>query len=154
MFGRGESAAAWSTMYRGKGSFSPRSSLLTSNPVDTARTRMTQLRRAVAACGRFAFSNAYGNASVTTEALAVPDLGEESVRYRTLARLNSGGFIYSLVTAVRVGGVIATMQTSDTTGPLPPDELAKFKPDPGTDESVISTLIKNVVEAESRSPVP
>ncbi|MGQ4452044.1 hypothetical protein ACN6LK_003615 [Streptomyces griseus] len=147
--GRGESAAAWSTMYRGKGAFSPRSSLLTSYPENGARTRMSQLRQAVETCGRFTFSNAYGDASVTTETLTVPDLGDEAVRYRTLARLGNGGFHYSLVTAVRVGGVIATMQTSDVTGPLPPDELAKFKPDPNPDERVIAALVENVVEAES-----
>ncbi len=76
-------------------------------------------------------------------------IGEEALRYRTLARLGSKGFHYSLVTAVRVGGVIATVQTGDVLGPLPPDKLAEFKPEPSTDESVIATLIENVIDAES-----
>ncbi|MFI8306243.1 hypothetical protein ACIF80_22930 [Streptomyces sp. NPDC085927] len=146
---RGESAAAWSQMYLGNSNFSPRSTLLTSYPVETARTRMTQLRRAIDACDRFGYSNIYGKSSVTTETLSVPDLGEEALRYRTLARLDGKGFHYSLVTAVRVGGVIATVQTSDVLGPLPPDKLAEFKPEPSTDESVIATLIENVIDAES-----
>ncbi|MFE9941569.1 hypothetical protein [Streptomyces hirsutus] len=149
VLGRGESATAWSKMYLGDSSSFPRSTVLTSYPVETARTRMAQLRRAIDACDRFSYSNVYGKSSVTTETLSVPDLGEEALRYRTLARLGSKGFHYSLVTAVRVGGVIATVQTGDVLGPLPPDKLAEFKPEPSTDESVIATLIENVIDAES-----
>lgn len=149
VLGRGESAAAWSKMYLGNSNSSPRSTVLTSYPVETARTRMTQLRRAIGACDRFSYSNSYGKSSVTTETLSVPDLGEEALRYRTLARFDSKGFQYSLVTAVRVGGVIATVQTSDVLGPLPPDRLAEFKPEPSADESVIAALVENVIGSES-----
>lgn len=136
-------------MYLDDSNLSPRSTILTSYPVETARTRMAQLRRAIDACDRFNYSSIYGKSSVTTETLSVPNLGEEALRYRTPARLDSKGFPYSLVTAVRVGGVIATVQTGDVLGPLPPDKLTEFKPEPSTDESVIATLIENVIDAES-----
>lgn len=51
-------------------------------------------------------------------------------------------------TVVRVGGVIATMDVSNSTGPLPPDEVGRLEPDPGHDEAVVATLIRNVTEAE------
>ncbi|WP_250286363.1 hypothetical protein [Streptomyces atroolivaceus] len=150
--GRGESAAAWSTMYRGDGGVSPRTTLLTSYPVATARTRMKELRQGVETCGRFTVRNAYGTSSVTTEKLSVPDLGEEAVRYRLLGRteLSSGdkGSDYSLVTAVRSGGVIVVVETSEVLGLLPPAELAGFKPEPGPDEQVIAAQAEKAAEAE------
>lgn len=121
-----------------------------SYPEGAARVRMKQLSEAVGACSRFSFSNTIGKASVTTEALDAPDLGEDALRYRTLSRLDNGGFAWKLVTAVRVGDVIATMNVPDTTGPLPPEKLRAFKPDPGPDEAVIATLIGNVTKARSK----
>ncbi|MGS2592022.1 hypothetical protein [Streptomyces hebeiensis] len=53
------------------------------------------------------------------------------------------------MTAVRVGGVIASVETSNVLGPLPADKLAEFKPEPDTDEHVIATLVENVVKAET-----
>ncbi|MEH0639745.1 hypothetical protein QBA35_42240 [Streptomyces bottropensis] len=144
-----EAAAASSIMYRAGTSMAPRSTNLMSYPEGAARARMKQLREAVGACSRFSFSNTIGKASVTTEALDVPALGENALRYRTLSRLDNGGFVWTLVTAVRVGGVIATMHVLDTTGPIPPEKLATFKPDPGPDEAVIATLIENVTTARS-----
>ena len=150
--GRGESAAAWSTMYRGEGGLSPRTTVLTSYPVATARTRMEELRQATETCDRFTVRNAYGTSSVTTEKLSVPDLGEEAVRYRLLGRTEhrSGdkGYDYSLVTAVRTGGVIVAVETSDVLGPLSPAELAGFKPEPGPDEEVIAAQAEKAAEAE------
>ncbi|CAM5543138.1 hypothetical protein SCALM49S_07106 [Streptomyces californicus] len=127
----------------------PRTTNLMSYPEGAARARMQQLRDAVGACSRFSYRNTIGKASVTTEELNVPALGENALRYRTLSRLSNGGFAWNLVTAVRVGGVIATMHVLDTTGPMPPEKLAKFKPDPGPDETAIATLIKNVTTAQS-----
>ncbi|WLQ68738.1 MULTISPECIES: hypothetical protein [Streptomyces] len=144
-----EAAAASSIMYRSGTSMAPRSTSLMSYQEEAARARMNQLREAVGACSRFSFSNAIGNASVTTEALDVPALGEDALRYRTLSRLDSEGFAWTLVTAVRVGGVIVTMDVLDTTGPMPPEKLAAFKPDPGPDEAVIATLVENVTTARS-----
>ncbi|MFD4035393.1 hypothetical protein ACFWVP_33980 [Streptomyces sp. NPDC058637] len=144
-----EAAAASSTMYRAGTSMAPRSTNLMSYPEGAARARMEQLRKAVGACGRFSFSNTIGKASVTTEVLDVPDLGENALRFRTLSRLDNGGFVWSLVTAVRVGGVIATMDVLETTGPMPPGMLATFEPDPGPDEAVVATLIENVTEVHS-----
>ncbi|MFE4693336.1 hypothetical protein ACFRH6_25235 [Streptomyces sp. NPDC056749] len=144
-----EAATASSTMYRTGTSMAPRSIHLMSYQEEPARTRMKQLREAVGACSRFSFSNTTGKASVTTEALDVPVLGENALRYRTRSRLDNGGFAWTLVTAVRLGGVIATMHVLDTTGPMPPEKLAAFKPDPGPDEAVIATLIENVTTARS-----
>ncbi|WP_329042983.1 hypothetical protein OHT61_31900 [Streptomyces sp. NBC_00178] len=144
----GEAAAASSIMYRAGTSMAPRSTNLMSYSEGAARARMKQLREALGTCGRFSFSNTFGKASVTTEALDAPDLGENALRYRTLSRLDNGGFAWKLVTAVRVGGVIATMNVLDTTGPMPPEKLAAFKPDPGPDEAVIATLIANVTKAQ------
>ncbi|MFF7492820.1 hypothetical protein [Streptomyces rubiginosohelvolus] len=148
--GDGEEAAeASSIMYRSGTSIAPRTTNLMSYPEGAARARMQQLRDAVGACSRFSYRNTIGRASVTTEELNVPALGENALRYLTLSRLSNGGFAWTLVTAVRVGGVIATMHVVDTTGPMPPEKLAKFKPDPGPDEAAIATLIKNVTTAQS-----
>ncbi|MFE7048825.1 hypothetical protein ACFVAM_10685 [Streptomyces californicus] len=148
--GDGEEAAeASSIMYRSGTSMAPRTTNLMSYPEGAARARMQQLRDAIGACSRFSYRNTIGKASVTTEELNVPALGENALRYRTLSRLSNGGFAWTLVTAVRVGGVIATMHVLDTTGPMPPEKLAKFKPDPGPDEAAIATLIKNVTTAQS-----
>ncbi|MEU1472614.1 hypothetical protein ABZ434_30915 [Streptomyces sp. NPDC005761] len=107
------------------------------------------MREAGGVCSRFSFSNTIGKAPVATEALGVPAPGESALRYRALSRLDNGGFPWTLVTAVRVGGVIATMHVLDTTGPIPPEKPATFKPDPGPDEAVIATLIENVTTARS-----
>ncbi|MGW1094231.1 hypothetical protein ACWD5W_00415 [Streptomyces sp. NPDC002455] len=144
-----EAAAASSSMYRPETPMAQRSTDLMSYPEGAARARMKQLRKAVEACSRFRFSNTIGKASVTTELLEVPALGEDALRYRTLSRLDSGGFAWTLLTAVRVEGVIVTMRVLDTTGPMPPEKLATFKPDPGPDEAVIATLIENVTAARS-----
>ncbi|MGW7417513.1 hypothetical protein [Streptomyces sp. NPDC054863] len=109
---------------------------------------MVQLRLAVDACARFKVGNIYGEVSVTTEKLAAPGLGEEAVRYRTLSRIDSGGFNYSLVTAVRIGGVIVTMEISDFTGPASSDKVATFKPAPSADESVLAAFVQNVAETQ------
>ncbi len=144
-----EAAAASSIMYPAGTSISPRSTSLMSYPEEAARARMTQLREAVGTCGRFRFSNRFGKSSVTSEVLKVPGLGEDALRYRTLSRLGSSGFAWTLVTVVRVGGVIATMQVMVPTGPMTPEKLATFKPEPGPEEAVTATLIKNVTEAGS-----
>ncbi|MFG2430766.1 hypothetical protein [Streptomyces sp. NPDC048590] len=148
---RGESAAAWSTMYLGDGALWPRQTVLTSYPVDTARARMAELRRAVKACGRFHVRNAYGTGSVTTETLPVPALGEEAVRYRMLTRtkLRSGdrGYHYALVTVVRAGGVIASVRTSDALGPFPAEQVKGFAPEPGPDEPMTAVLAEKVSKA-------
>ncbi|WGP08454.1 hypothetical protein [Streptomyces sp. SH5] len=143
-----ETAAAHSTMYRGKSALAPRSTNLLSYREEAARARMTLLREALGTCDRFSFSTAFGKASVTSEVLDAPDLGDDTLRYRTLSRLDEGGFAWKLVTAVRVGGVIATMDVQEVTGPLPPEELATFKPEPGPDEGVIARLVENVTEAQ------
>ncbi|MEU4264299.1 hypothetical protein ACYCCF_26835 [Streptomyces argenteolus] len=149
--GRGESAAAWSTMYVGDSAMAPRDTVLTSYPPQTARSRLAALRRAVDTCDSFSVRNAHGAASLTTETLPVPDLGEEAVRYRVLGRTEttSGhkGYNYSLVTVVRVGGVIATVETSEVLGPLPPAQLAKFAPEPGPDEPMIAALVGKVAKS-------
>ncbi|SDE06529.1 hypothetical protein [Streptomyces prasinopilosus] len=146
--GRGESAAAWSMMYGRDGAGALRKTVLTSYPAKTARSRVAELRRAVDSCDRFSVRNPYGAASFTTETLPVPDLGEEVVRYRLLGRTQTTagdkGYAYSLVTAVRVGGVIATVETSELLGPLPPARLAEFEPEPGPDEPMIAALVEKV----------
>ncbi|MFD4024428.1 hypothetical protein ACFWRV_13025 [Streptomyces sp. NPDC058576] len=139
-----EAAAASSTMYRGKSAVAPRSTNLLSYPEEAARTRMARLREALGTCDRFRVSNAFGKGTVTSEVLDAPELGDDALRYRTLSRWDDGGFAWKLVTAMRVGGVIATMDVQDITGPLPPEKLATFKPEPGPDEEVIATLIENV----------
>ncbi|MCX5416076.1 hypothetical protein [Streptomyces sp. NBC_00059] len=148
---RGESASAWSTMYLGDGALWPRQTVLTSYPVDTARARMAELRRAVAACGRFHVRNAYGTGSVTTEILPVSALGDEAVRYRMLDRskLRSGdlGYSYALVTVVRAGGVIASVRTSDVFGPFPVEQVKRFAPEPGPDEPMTAALAEKVSKA-------
>ncbi len=144
-----ETAAADSTMYRGKSALAPRSTNLLSYPEEAARIRMTRLREALRSCDRFRFSNAFGKASVSREVLDAPDLGDEALRFRTLSRLDEKGFSWKLVTAVRVGGVIATMDVQDITGPMSPEKLATFKPEPGPDEEVIATLIENVTGIRS-----
>ncbi|MFJ2763508.1 hypothetical protein [Streptomyces prasinus] len=146
--GRGESAAAWSTMYGRDSGTAPRWTVLTGYPVDTARSRVAELRRAVDGCDRFSVRNPYGASSFTTETLPVPDLGEEAVRYRLLGRTETTagdkGYTYSLVTVVRVGGVIAAVETSEALGPLPPARLAEFEPEPGPDEPMIAALVEKV----------
>lgn len=148
---RGESASAWSIMYLGGGALWPRQTVLTSYPVDTARARMAELRRAVEACGRFHVRNAYGTGSITTETLPVPALGEEAVRYRMLARTKSSsgdpGYHYALVTVVRTGGVIASLQTSDVFGSLSAEQLKGFTPEPGPDEPMTAVLAEKVSKA-------
>ncbi|MFD4130228.1 hypothetical protein ACFXKK_21985 [Streptomyces globisporus] len=143
-----ETAAARSTMYRGESAVAPRSTNLLSYSEEAARTRMTLLREALGTCDRFSFSNAFGKASVTSEVLDAPDLGDDTLRYRTLSRSDEGGFAWKLVTAVRVGGVIATMDVQEITGPLSPQKLATFKPEPGPDEAVIAGLVENVTDAQ------
>ncbi|MFF5170559.1 hypothetical protein ACFY25_33500 [[Kitasatospora] papulosa] len=144
-----EAAAASSSMYRAETPMAQRTTDLMSYPERAARARMKQLREAVEACSRFSFSNTIGKASVTIETLEVPALGEDALRYRTLMRMDSGGFAWTLLTAVRVGGVMVTMEVLDTTGPMPPEKLATFRPDPGPDEAVIATLVENVTAALS-----
>ncbi|MET9769990.1 hypothetical protein [Streptomyces sp. NPDC006415] len=143
-----ETAAAQSTMYRGKSALAPRSTNLLSYPEEAARTRMTRLRVALGSCDRFRVSNAFGKSSLTSEVLKAPDLGDEALRFRTLSRMDETGFAWKLVTAVRVGGVIATMDVQEITGPLSPQKLATFKPEPGPDEAVIARLVENVTDAQ------
>ncbi|MER7969123.1 hypothetical protein ABTX35_09010 [Streptomyces sp. NPDC096080] len=144
-----EAAAASSIMYVAGTSLTPRSTSLMSYSEEAARARMKQLREAVGVCSRFSFSNTYGKASATIEVLDVPALGDDALRYRTLFAFDNGGFGWILVTAVRVGGVIATMNVQTVTGPMPPGKLDTFKPDPGPDEAVIATLIENITKAQS-----
>ncbi|QBR04593.1 hypothetical protein D7Y56_00755 (plasmid) [Streptomyces sp. S501] len=144
-----EAAAASSSMYRAETPMAQRTIDLMSYPERAARARMKQLREAVEACSTFSFSNTIGKASVTTETLEVPSLGEDALRYRALVRMDSGGFAWTLLTAVRVGGMIVTMKVLDTTGPMPPEKLATFRPDPGPDEAVMATLVENVTTALS-----
>ncbi|MGW1818662.1 hypothetical protein ACWCQM_34510 [Streptomyces sp. NPDC002125] len=149
---RGESASAWSIMYLGDGALWPRQTVLTSYPVDLARARMAELRRTVEDCGRFHVRNAYGTGSVTTETLPVSALGEEAVRYRMLARTKSrsgdlGSSSYALVTVVRAGGVIASVQTSDVFGNLPAEQVKGFAPEPGPDEPMTAVLAEKVSKA-------
>ncbi|MFS0697418.1 hypothetical protein [Streptomyces nitrosporeus] len=148
--GRGESAA-WSVMYRGQSALWPRRTVLTSYPVSTARARMTELRRAVETCGGYEVRNPYGSSSITTETLPVPALGDEAVRYRLLGRMKStsgnSGWSYSLVTVVRKGGVLVSVDNSDNLGPTPVDQLKKFTPEPGPDEPMIAALTAKIGEA-------
>ncbi|MGW0645724.1 MULTISPECIES: hypothetical protein [Streptomyces] len=46
------------------------------------------------------------------------------------------------------GGVIATMDVQEVTGPLSPEKLATFEPEPGPDEGVIARLVENVTDAQ------
>ncbi|MFE6703133.1 hypothetical protein [Streptomyces sp. NPDC057718] len=143
-----ETAAAQSIMYRGKSALAPRSTNLLSYPEEAARTRMTRLRAALGSCDRFRVINAFGKSSLTSEVLKAPDLGDEALRFRTLSRTDETGFGWKLVTVVRVGGVIATMDVQESTGPLSPQKLATFKPEPGPDEAVIARLVENITEAQ------
>lgn len=155
--GRGESAAAWQVLYPAEvpevdvNNF-PRMVLLTSYPVGTARTRMNELRGAVAACGSYGRVNPYGSAQVTAESLKVPDLGEEAVRFllsdRTKSDSGTRGHAYSLVTVVRTGGAIASVRTSVALPLMTPTQAAKYKPRSTPDEAMIARLVKNVAEAE------
>lgn len=143
-----ETAAAQATMYRGKSALAPRSTNLLSYTEEAARTRMTRLRVALRSCDRFRVTNAFGKSSVTSEVLNAPDLGDEALRFRTLSRMDEKGFGWKLVTAVRVGGVIATVDVQEITGPMSPEKLATFKPEPGPDEGVIAGLVENVTDAQ------
>lgn len=138
-------------MYLGDGALWPRQTVLTSYPVDTARARMAELRRAVGACGRFHVPNAYGTGSITTQTLPVSALGEEAVHYRMLARTKSSsgdpGDHYALLTVVRAGGVIASVQTSAVLGPIPAEQLKGFTPEPGPDEPMTAVLAEKVSKA-------
>ncbi|MEV3928476.1 MULTISPECIES: hypothetical protein [unclassified Streptomyces] len=149
---RGESAMAYAVMYLGDDTLSPRKTVLTSFPAGTARARMAELRRAVGTCGRFDVNGAYGPSSVTTETLSVPRLGEEAVRYRMLSRMEvdpgkADHYAYSLVTVVRVGGVMASVETGAVLGPLPSGQLEELTPEPGPDERMIAALVEKVKEA-------
>ncbi|MGW1814438.1 hypothetical protein ACWCQM_12855 [Streptomyces sp. NPDC002125] len=150
---RGESAMAYSVMYRGEDTSWPRKTVLTSFPTTTARARMTELRGAVGACGRFEVKSSFGPSSVTVETLPAPSLGEEAVRYRMLSRMevDAGApvhYAYSLVTVVRVGGVMASVETGELLGPIASGQLEGVRPEPGPDERMIAALIEKVSEAE------
>ncbi|MEV0299677.1 hypothetical protein [Streptomyces prasinus] len=48
------------------------------------------------------------------------------------------------MTVVRVGGVIAAVETFEALGPFPPARLAEFEPEPGPDEPMIAALVEKV----------
>lgn len=142
--GPGATAAARSTLYKGSSSLDLRETLLAAYPAESARARMSSLRKTLDTCQQYKDRNPYGRSSVKVTEMKAPDLGDEVIRFltTTTSTLASGkSFSYELATVIRTGGIITGHRTHVMVGGgIQPDKRAALIPVP--DEPLIAAQVK------------